>query len=288
MGLRFFDLFAGIGGFRLGFEREGYKCVGFCEIDAKARRLYKAFFNTTGEMEIEDATKIFPEQLPDFDILTAGMPCQPFSMSGKRKGLKDDRGYPLWQAMFRLIKVKKPKIIFLENVKGLLSSNRGWDFAYLLYKMDELGYDAEWTTLNSKAFGVPQNRERLFIIGYSRGQCRGQIFPIRESDKVYYEAPKHRKKVYKNNSEEVALCMLARQYVSWKGTYVAEKHSEYRIRKLTPLECFRLQGFPDEIYYKAKEIGISDNQIYKFTGNAVGVPIIQTIARKIKKNVVFK
>ena len=349
--LRFFDLFAGIGGFRLALEREGFTCVGFCEKDKWARKLYRAYYNTEGEVEYEDATRIIPEQLPDFDILCAGFPCQAFSIAGKRRGFKDTRG-TLFFEIARIAGVKRPTYLLLENVKGLLSHDRGRTFEVILKTLDELGYDAEWQVLNSKDFGVPQNRERVFIVGHLRGRSRPKVFPILESDKVYYRPPKAKKAIRKD-SEEIAGCLLARQYASWNGNYVVDKpirigqinnggqgervystngiavtlkangggrgaktglylvhdpynnrvrndnlvrtlrtnysngnswiiHSGLAVRRLTPLECFRLQGFPDDIYYKAKEIGISDTQLYRLTGNAVTIQVVQSIARKMR------
>jgi len=138
--VRFFDLFAGIGGFRLGFEREGYRCVGFCEIDKHARKLYKAYYKTEekGEFGWDDVLTLNPDDISDFEVLTAGFPCVSFSNAGHRRGLFDERTYPLWSAMFRIIERKRPPVCVFENVKGLLSANRGWSFTYFLYKMGQL------------------------------------------------------------------------------------------------------------------------------------------------------
>ena len=276
--MKFFDLFAGIGGFRIALEREGFTCIGFCEIDKWARKLYKAYYNVREEEEYEDATKINPEDLPDFDILCAGFPCQAFSIAGKRRGFEDTR-VTLFFEIARIAKVKRPTYLLLENVKGLLSHDEGRTFEIILKTMDELGYDAEWQVLNSKDFGVPQNRERVFIIGHLRGKSRPKIFPLSETDKVYYKLPEAQKEIHQNS--ELAVTLTARQYVSWTGNYI--KVWDLKIRRLTPLECFRLQGFPDDIYYLAKKLGISDSQLYKMTGNAVTVQVVQSIARKLIK-----
>jgi len=276
--VKFFDLFAGIGGFRIALEREGFTCIGFCEIDKWARKLYKAYYNVREEEEYEDATKINPEDLPDFDILCAGFPCQAFSIAGKRRGFEDTRG-TLFFEIARIAKVKRPTYLLLENVKGLLSHDEGKTFEIILKTMDELGYDAEWQVLNSKDFGVPQNRDRVFIIGHLRGKSRPKIFPLSETDKVYYKLSEAQKEIHQDS--ELAVTLTARQYVSWTGNYI--KVGDLKIRRLTPLECFRLQGFPDDIYYLARKLGISDSQLYKMTGNAVTVQVVQSIARKLIK-----
>ncbi len=284
--------------------------------------------------------------------------CQPFSLAGRREGLKDGRAYPLWSAMFRLIERKRPALCVFENVKGLLSANRGWAFAYLLYKMDSLGYDGEWAVLNSKAFGVPQNRERLFVIFHLRGKSAPKVFPLRESDKVYYKPPKAQEEIHKDS--EIAGALTSRHYTNWEGNFVYDPYNgrfkeeqiagalrtnysngnswivekplqvgyvgktnsqanrvfspegiaptllsggggrgaktglygingikngkELKIRRLTPLECFRLQGFPDWVYQKARKTGASDSLLYRAIGNAITVQVGQTIARKLKKD----
>jgi len=278
--VKFFDLFAGIGGFRIALEREGFTCVGFCEIDKWARKLYKAYYNARGEEEYEDSRKINPEDLPDFDILCAGFPCQAFSIAGKRRGFEDTRG-TLFFEIARIAKVKRPTYLLLENVKGLLSHDEGRTFEIILKTLDELGYDAEWQVLNSKDFGVPQNRERVFIIGHFRGRSKPRVFPIRERDKIYYKSTKVEEKICKDfQKREIAIALLSRQYANWNGNYVIDKG---KFRRLTPLECFRLQGFPDDIYYKAKELGIPNNQLYKMAGNSVTVQVVQSIAKKLLK-----
>ena len=176
--MKFIDLFAGIGGFRLGMELAGHECVGFCEIDKYAVKSYRAMHNTEGEWYASDITAVNVSELPDFDIITGGFPCQAFSIAGKRGGFQDTRG-TLFFEVARIIQARQPKFVFLENVRGLLNHDGGRTFGTILNTFWELGYDAEWQLLNSKHFGVPQNRERIFIVAYPRGNCRGQIFPIR-------------------------------------------------------------------------------------------------------------
>ena len=265
--------------------RERFKTVGWCEIDKFCQKLYRAYYKPEGEYFKEDILAIDPDELPDFDIITAGVPCQPFSIAGRREGLRDERGLPLWEKFFEIIKAKQPEIIVIENVKGLLSSSRGWDFAYILNKMDESGYDAEWDVLNSKDFGVPQNRERVFIIGHLRGKSRRKVFPLKESDRICYSPPKKAqgKRPRLRNPSDICRTIDANY---WKGrgsrTHIAMvRNGKIRVRMLTPLECFRLQGFPDDICSVAKELRISDTQLYKMIGNAVTVQVVQSIARKI-------
>lgn len=175
----FLDLFAGIGGFRLGLEKAGHKCIGFCEIDRKARESYKAIHNTENEVEMHDITTISDEFIRGIgrvDILAGGFPCQAFSVAGKRKGFGDTRG-TLFFEIARFAHILRPKYLFLENVKGLLNHEGGATFETILRTLDELGYNVEWQLLNSKNY-VAQNRERVFIIGRLRGECTNQIFPI--------------------------------------------------------------------------------------------------------------
>lgn len=175
----FLDLFAGVGGFRLGLEKAGHKCIGFCEIDRKARESYKAIHNTENEVEMHDITTISDEFIRGIgrvDILAGGFPCQAFSVAGKRKGFGDTRG-TLFFEIARFAHILRPKYLFLENVKGLLNHEGGATFETILRTLDELGYNVEWQLLNSKNY-VAQNRERIFIFGRLRGECTNQIFPI--------------------------------------------------------------------------------------------------------------
>lgn len=181
MAIRFFDMFAGIGGFRSGLEAiGGFECVGYCEIDKYAKQAYEAMYDTGGELYFDDARKIVPEQLPDFDLLVGGFPCQSFSIAGARKGFDDTRG-TLFFEIARITAVKKPKYLFLENVPGLLNHDSGKTFETILRTLDELGYDVCWQVLNSKNFGVPQSRNRVFIIGYFRGQCAGEVLSFTQT-----------------------------------------------------------------------------------------------------------
>ena len=181
MTIRYFDMFAGIGGFRSGLEAiGGFECVGYCEIDKYAKQAYEAMYDTGGELYFDDARKIVPEQLPDFDLLVGGFPCQSFSIAGARKGFDDTRG-TLFFEIARIAAVKKPKYIFLENVPGLLNHDSGKTFETIIHTLDELGYDVCWQVLNSKNYAVPQSRNRVFIIGYLREQCAGEVLSFTQT-----------------------------------------------------------------------------------------------------------
>ena len=426
--MKFLDLFAGIGGFRFGMESAGHECIGFCEIDKFARASYKAIHNTEGEIELHDITTVTNEEIRAIghvDVICGGFPCQSFSIAGSRRGFEDTRG-TLFFEIARFADILKPKYLFLENVKGLLNHDRGNTFKTILGALDGLGYDVEWQVLNSKNFSVPQNRERVFIIGHLREGRTRRVFPIiRENAKSHNQQSKIEivgntknpngtsqgtgSVVYDSNGLVGTLC--ARDYKEPKQVAIpvltpdrAEKRQngrrfktdgepmftltaqdrhgvvvenkvkqvgnliatesfggnphrgrvydisgispclncvgggglepkirvkeatkqgyaeaeigdsvnlshpnsktrrgrvgkqiantlltgesqgavepDFRIRKLTPRECWRLQGFPDWAFDKAQEIN-SNSQLYKQAGNSVTVNVIEVIARKL-------
>ena len=179
--IRYIDLFSGIGGFREGLScAGGFACVGHCEIDKYADRSYRALFDTKGEWFCEDIRKADPSDLPDFDLLCGGFPCQSFSIAGHRGGFSDPRG-TLFFEIARLTAAKRPAYLLLENVPGLLNHDGGRTFAAILHTLDGLGYFVEWQVLNSKDFGVPQSRKRVYLIGYLDERCRGKVFPFTET-----------------------------------------------------------------------------------------------------------
>lgn len=372
--MKFIDLFAGIGGFRLGMESAGHECVAFCEIDKFARASYKAIHDTEGETEYHDITSVTDEEWRKFrgtvDVICGGFPCQAFSVAGKRKGFLDETRGTLFFEIARAAKQNKPRILFLENVKGLLSHDKGRTFGIILNTLDELGYDCEWQVLNSKNFGVPQNRERVFIIGHLRGERGREVFPIRgesgyaieNSIKPINDSKKTRKLLKRDDLNRfydvsgISPCLNTMQgddrepkmlvkEATKKGYSVANvgdsvnishpnsktrrgrvgkqiantlltgeeqavvvqkprgfnkggEHdiaptlssnswqennllkSGFRIRKLTPRECWRLQGFPDWAFEKAQEVN-SNSQLYKQAGNSVTVNVIAEIAKKL-------
>ena len=181
MPIRYFDMFAGIGGFRSGLEAVGgFECVGYCEIDPYARKAYEALYDIRGELFYEDATKIIPEQLPDFDLICGGFPCQSFSIAGARRGFEDMRG-TLFFEIARIAAVKRPKYLYLENVPGLLNHYSGGTFKVILNTLDELGYDVAWQVLNSKNFGVPQERKRVMLVGFLREKRAGEVLSFTQT-----------------------------------------------------------------------------------------------------------
>lgn len=209
--MKYFSMFSGIGGFDIALNKYGHECVGYSEIDKYAIQIYEKHFG--GVKNFGDATKINPKKLPDFDLLCGGFPCQSFSIAGKRLGFEDTRG-TLFFEIARIIKGRRPRLVFLENVKGLLNHDNGRTFATILATFDELGYNVEWQVLNSKYFGVPQNRERVFIIGHSRKSSGRQIFPIEKNDEQVTE------KINTKRFEQTAQCLRARDYENWGGNFV--------------------------------------------------------------------
>ena len=413
MSIRFFDMFAGIGGFRSGLAAvEGFECVGHCEIDKYANQAYNAMYEPKGEVYFQDARTIDPDEMPDIDLICGGFPCQSFSIAGRRGGFADARG-TLFFEIARLAAAKRPKYLLLENVPGLLSHDSGRTFAAILGALSELGYDVAWQVLNSKDFGVPQSRKRVYIVGYFGERCAGevfsfteangktlmQIYPGREGKRIYsprglsitlasgaggfggktglYDVAlpiKVKTKAgyqlaypgdsidlaYPNQNSrrgrvgdkvahtlttsssqgyyfidmnegakltDTARCITARQDAgisNRKGEHsavfieeaprailtpdkekvrqngrrfkepeepmftltVCDRHGIIRygkVRRLMPIECWRLQGFTDEQFHKAKATGLKDAQLYKMAGNAVSVPVVTAIGKMLRE-----
>jgi DNA (cytosine-5)-methyltransferase 1 len=285
--MKYFSMFSGIGGFELGIQQATphYQCVGYSEINQYAIHIYSKHF--WEHKNYGDATKIRTKDLPNFDLLVGGFPCQAFSIAGKRKGFNDTRGTMFFE-IAKIVREKQPRFLLLENVKGLLSHAKGDTFLTILSALDELGYDCQWQVLNSKNFGVPQNRERVFIIGHLRGTSRPEVFPIGCE--------------FKTDNRELAKTVLARGYKGIGNQEMsiirtnksssrskrdkpdssnrirrASYSNDMRVRRLTPTECERLQGFPD-----GWTEGLSDTQRYKCLGNAVTVNVIKVIFDKWK------
>lgn len=423
--MKFIDFFAGIGGFRRGMELAGHECVGFCEFDKFATASYISMHLLTeeqrktledipikkrqkeilkeeyrnGEWYANDIRRVYAEDIPKADCWCFGFPCQDISVAGKQAGFYGNRSSLFFRVMYLVGQLKeedKPTYLFIENVKNLLSVNGGWDFARLLIEMEQWGYDAEWQVLNSKDFGVPQNRERCFIIGHLRGRSTAKVFPVEgtdgknsvslnlfgclngrnsQRDRVYSDdglAPTISTKPGGNTEPKIAIpvltpdrgekrqngrrfkedgepmftltsqdrhgvatslnplgglytgvskefyrgiyegcfrCLKANTHDSGvalklnvininsnKGIFVKvsdelivyavwyEKYQCYiAIRKLTPKECFRLQGWSDDYFEKAQLVN-SDSQLYKQAGNGVTVTVIEAMARKMNVN----
>lgn len=335
--MKYFSTFSGIGGFEIGIQRafmrsqrkgkpyetstrdserpleqlpklglEGLSCVGYSEIDKYAASVYE--YNFPGAKNYGDITKINAEELPDFDLLVGGFPCQAFSIAGKRRGFEDTRG-TLFFDLARILRAKQPRLFVFENVKGLLSHDNGNTFKTIIQTLDELGYDLQWQVLNSKNHGVPQNRERIYIVGHLRGTSRPQVFPLRKTNGLHPKATKTEEKVY-----DVASTQTARQYASWGGNFVAEPSvvahyghknkpaiekdivptlkaqshghepmvkEDLKIRRLTPIECERLQGFPDNWTSMSTNGPVSDTQRYKMCGNAVTTNVVQAVMERL-------
>ncbi len=249
-------------------DKRTFTCIGMSEFNKYSSQVLKYRFPNIKNWG--DCTKINPEDLPDFDMLCGGFPCQAFSIAGKRRGFEDIRGTMFFEVA-RILKVKRPKTILLENVKGLLNHDNGETFRVILQTLDELGYEVQWMVLNSKFFGVPQNRERVLIIGSLRGECRPEILPFNAIGM---------------GAKNPAVCLTQRGYGSQRnGTYVASD-SETKIRRLTPIECERLQGFPDNwteygINENGERIKMSDAQRYKQMGNAVTTNVIAAVGERL-------
>ena len=260
--IKYFSTFSGIGGFELGIGNV-HECVGFSEIDKYAIQIYQHHFPE--HKNYGNITTINAEELPDFDLLVGGFPCQAFSIAGKRKGFDDTRG-TLFFDLARILRAKQPRLFLFENVKGLQSHDNGKTFATIIATLNELGYDCQWQVLNSKNHGVPQNRERVFIIGNLRGTTRPQVFPFGAINQDI-ENPRREKR------EVVASTLRSKL-----GGPDLENSYQFDggIRKLTPPECERLQGYPVNWTQ-----GISDTQRYKCCGNAVTVNVIRDIAERL-------
>lgn len=429
MGLRFLDLFSGIGGFHMGMTEAGHQCVGWIEIDKFARRSYEAIYATTNLYTAQDITKVQANELPIADVWCFGFPCQDISVAGKQKGITNGNRSSLFFATTELIRQledkNKPGYVFIENVKNLLSINDGWDFFKVQTELDEIGYDVEWSVLDF-AEVVAQHRERVYIIGRLRSRCTRPVFPlvgengathktaitkvigntsktgykshdvydqtgkiatlmardykdpkqiavhqlgnvsdsksfggnphvgrvygidgisptlntmqggcrepkvlVKEATKVGYAEAKigdsinmaqpnsktRRGRVGKQRantllanganqqatltkSESIVMPVLTPNRLDKRqngrrfktngepefAITTQDRHGIYdglRIRKLTPRECWRLQGFPDWAFDRAVKAGLSNSQLYKQAGNSVTVPVIKAIAEKL-------
>ena len=305
------DLFAGIGGIRMGFEKAGFETIFGNDFDPYCKLTYDLNFKST-PLKVADISKIKSSDLPDFDILLGGFPCQPFSIAGYRRGFLDTGRGDLFFEIIRILRDKKPQAVFLENVKNLSTHDKGKTFKIISDALEDLGYHVKVKILNSAEYGnVPQNRQRVYIVGFkSQKQYDSFEFPkpielkIKISDllennvdkKYYYDESSV---IYKKLKESITKKGVVYQ---WRRKYVRENKSgvcptltanmgmgghnvplvkdNKGIRKLTPRECARIQGVPDT--YKLPN-NLSDTKLYKQFGNSVTMPVIHSVAKQIIK-----
>jgi DNA (cytosine-5)-methyltransferase 1 len=359
--MKVLDLFSGIGGMRLGFEMAGHETIGWVEWDKHTRKSYEAIHQPKGEWTHHDIRTVDARSIPRADVWTFGFPCQDLSVAGKQLGFAGERSSLFFTVTQLLREIKEedpsklPSYLLAENVKNFLSVNGGWDFLLALAELDEVGYDCEWQLLNSKGFGVPQNRERVFIVGHLRNRRTRKVFPIRgentkthcklagrldlQTNRIYLpeglaptlttmQGGRQEPKILVTKNQEKLIprdsftCLDAnyhkgldnrgartgvleiravltpdRKEKRQNGRRIKEPNEPmftlttqdrhgiydgYRIRKLTPRECFRLQGFPDWAFDRAKEAGVSDSQLYRQAGNSVTTTVIYAIAREME------
>ena len=293
--LTFIDLFAGIGGIRLGFEQHGAKCVFSSEWDEFAKKTYFANFLET---PAGDITKIDPKTIPNFNILTGGFPCQPFSMIGRREGFKHKTQGTLFFYIAEILQIKQPDAFLLENVPGLLTHDGGKTYKIIMETLDELGYDVFTHVLNSADFCVPQNRKRLYFVGFKKKLNVKFEFPKGCSDKVGIgqfievnaEGPSITEKTQKylfkkddghpevidqySNFPVKTLCASYHKIQRITGTFV--RGGPTGLRLLTERECKAIMGFPQSF-----KIPVSRTQMYHQFGNSVAVPVVAAIAKNM-------
>ena len=303
MSLKFIDLFAGIGGMRIAFEKVGAKCVFSSEWDKYAQNTYRANF---GDIPAGDITKINPNEIPVHDILVAGFPCQAFSICGNQKGFLDTRG-TLFFNIEEILKIKQPYAFLLENVKNLKSHDQGRTFTTIIKKLETLGYFTHHKVLNSLDFGIPQKRERTIIVGFKENikfsfpegiRNKPDLSIILENDsevpRKYFVSPAIRKKRFLKVKPDYPIPSIWHENKS--GNISALEYScalragaSYNyllvngIRRLTPRELLRLQGFPDSF-----KVVVPYSQIRKQTGNSVTIPVIEAVAKNLIKTIQLK
>lgn len=327
--MKYFELFAGVGGFGIGIQQayelynpeitglenvqntqsvQGVQphatsehgrhvptCIGYSEIDKYASQVLKYHHPQT--KNYGDITQINWAEVSDFELLTGGSPCQDFSIAGKRAGIKGERSGLVWEYI-RCLEEKKPRYFIWENVKGVLSSRRGFDFGNILTAFSQVGYDLQWQVLNAKHFGVPQNRERIFIVGHLRGTRRPEVFPFGETMSGTSKAKELREPIsnclrtnYSNgHSNETYIRKLNNPTHSNNIIYgdngLSPSLQGMSIRRLTPKECERLMSWPDEwtrwgINDKGDTVEISNSQRYKQCGNGVCSNVVTEIVKRL-------
>ena len=295
--IKFIDLFAGVGGIRMGFEAQETKCVFTSEFNKFAAQNYEANWN---EKPSGDITKIPVNEIPEHNLLVGGFPCQPFSIAGKKQGFADTRG-TLFFNIAQILEHHRPDTVFLENVRGLVWHDKGNTFKTVLNILEnDLGYNVHWKVLSSRDFGIPQNRERVFIIGFKEKRdfewpkpilLTKKVWDLLEptvddkytiSDKAWAWAQKNKAhhatkgngfgyNIYDENSPWVHTITCHNI-----GRELFLKQEGKNPRKFTPREAARLQGYPDSFKFVC-----SDSQSYKQMGNSVTVPVIRALAQSI-------
>ena len=312
------DLFAGTGGFSLGLEQTNrFKTVFANDFEASSKNIYD--LNFKNELTLGDIHDIDPTELPDCDIITAGFPCQPFSLAGKKEGFNDARSNVFWK-LIEIIKEKMPQVIILENVKNLVTHDNGNTFKTIKRSIKKLGYHIKYKVLNTADLtGIPHNRERIYIVGFiDEVQCKSFSFPHEmveygelvdylETDVDFKVAPKSKyvynstAKIYPELKKSVVKSIKKNVVYQYRRYYVRENKSSLcptltanmgtgghnvpivldrkLIRKLTPRECFNLQGFPED--FELPEL--ADSKLYKLAGNAISVPVVKLIGDEVLK-----
>lgn len=283
--MKFIDVCAGIGGFRMGMEKSGHECVYTIEYDDKAIKAHNSIWGYEENAHYGDMRDLNYNELPDFDALCAGFPCAKFSIAGDRMGFEsEDPRATVFFELMKIVDAKKPKILFFENVKGLLNHDEGKSFGAIIYEMGKRGYNVEWQVINAKDQGSGAIRERVFIIGHLKEwNSERRVFPfeysVRKDDSktLVYQFRRGHFRTFKGYFPTLTASM------GTGGNNVPFIIDSGRLRKITPKECFMLQGIPMKYIDKLINSGLPNSALYERAGRTVYVPIISMIAKRIKE-----
>ena len=284
MTFKYADMFCGIGGFRLALRETDSKCVFSSDYDKDAVICYEALF---GEKPYDKDIRTYDyHQMPDIDLLCGGFPCFAFSQAGERKGFEsEDPRSQMFFELAKILEIKKPRMFWFENVKGLLNHDEGRSFAKILIRLGELGYDVEWFCPNAKNFGIPVNRERIFIVGHLRGTGTKTVFPFTiptcNYDRASRETPIFQ---YRFSHFEITKGIVPTLTASM-GVHANDFSFFIRnnaLRRLTPRECFRFQGLYESDIDKLIGTNLRDSALYERAGRTVFQPIVRIIAKRIE------
>ena len=288
--MKFIDIFAGIGGFHSGLTKAGMECVGWCEQDKYAQQSYRALYPTNNLWFSPDVRALNGTEMPYADLWCGGFPCQSVSIAGLKHGMENTRSGLFYQITRLLNETKhKPRWLLLENVKNLLSIDNGWGFYSVLSEMDKAGYSIAWRVYNTKDFGLPQNRERVFIIGHLGNDCPSEVLyrPNQSEQSIVQVGNIIKTTSFGGNPQRgriYSLDGLSPTLTCVKGGGIEPKillsKNPNVIRKLTPREFWRLQGFTDQQFDKVRPLQ-SDAQLYKQAGNSVSIPIVYELGKNI-------